>query len=208
MLFNIEEAGHRIAGWLVPDNPSAQPAIMTVLDGVRRRELVADGFRPDILGAGLHGTGFCGFLIDEGTCPGYTPESELELFDTDSNILLYRRTRFPTVALRLFHLDTQTVKTYPLDRAVSGSLQMIYTGVETIAEEALFNLIHLTFESIFVSGALLYRRYEPFIRQKGFSRSILLNDPYRELAGRLLRLKKLGPKTAGRRAGRAWARQG
>lgn len=192
MLFNIEEAGQRIAGWLVADNSAVESALIIVLDGGRRRlRLVANTYRPDLRELGLHPTGYCGFIIDALTCPEVTPEAKVEVFDEGSNTLIFRRTLDAPSTMRLFNLETQTFPAYNLARHLSPQLEMIYSNAEMVGEETNTHLLHLAFESILISGTLLYRLYEPMMKTREFRRCILLCEPRREIAARLLRAKTL-----------------
>jgi hypothetical protein len=194
MIFNIDEdTGGRIVGWVVPDNPSQTPSIYAVVGGRTRHRIGANDFRNGLKASGLHETGTCGFLIDEQNCPGIAPGVELEFFDAESNMLVFRRTRRDPVPIRLFHLETQTSPIYRLERELSPLVQMSYSSAELVGEDTLVSIFNLSFtESVFVSGALNYRRYEPYMRTKDYRRSVLLGDPHRELAARLLRLQALG----------------
>lgn len=202
MLFNIEEAGSRIAGWLVPDNPSATGSIIAVLGGRERHQILATTFRPDIKDHGLHKTGFCGFIVDNETCPGLRPDAQIELFDDHSNMLLFRRPPPGAAEIRLLHVETQTMPLFDIGLHVAPAVQMIYSSAEMIGEETLNNLLCLEFNSIVVSGAVILNKYEHAIEFRRWRSSILLAYPYRELAARLLRLKML----AG--AAESWRRMG
>lgn len=193
MLYNVEEKGARVAGWLAPDNLTAEPYLIVCLDDGRKRvEVPANRHRPDIKGLRWHDTGNCGFLIDPETCPGYDPARDVEVYDGQTNFLLYRRGPPDPAAIRLFHLETQTQPVLPVTERVSGAVQMIYSTVDIIGEQTLTNLLGQDFPSIVVTGAVLYKSYESWLKQHEYRRSILLSDAFRDLAGRLIRARSLG----------------
>jgi hypothetical protein len=194
MIFGLDaDTGSRVVGWLVPDNPSMTPTLDVLVAGQSRCSVTASIVRDDIKASGLHETGICGFVIDAQACPGFAPGVDLEVFDARTNLLVYRRCRQEPLPLRLFHLETQTAPIYPLAWELTLLLQMIYGSAEFIGQDTLAGIFNLGFtESVFVSGALSYPRYHPHLRARAFRRSVLLGDPNRELAARLLQLQALG----------------
>lgn len=190
MLFEIDEDdGRRITGWIVPDHPSIEPAVIVAPDGGRRSRIAATGYRRRLREERLHATGICGFVVDEATCPDLLPGAGVSIFEEESNVLVYRRATTESVPIRHFHLET--------DPSLSlGDLrdlfQISYGSVEFLGEESVVSLLNIAFTpSVFVSGAVLYRRFEPYLGSGGFRRSILLCDPTRALAARLLRAKEI-----------------
>jgi hypothetical protein len=205
MMFQIDEmVPDRVHGWLIPDNPAAPAEVVVVSGGGLRRERVpAAVFRADIRESGFHPTGHCGFTLDASTLPLMATDEDFDVLDVASNTLLYRRSRTADVAIRLFNLETQTLPVYPIARSLFPMLQMIYTGVETIAEEALVSVMRTPWLSVLVSGGLLLKNYEGSLAWgQGFSRTILLSHPARELAARLMRAKSLGAEFEGQRGWR------
>jgi hypothetical protein len=192
MLFTIDVAGDFVGGWLVTDNPAATPVLTVVLkSGRERRALKSDLFRPDLKNAGLHSTGLCGFVLDQETCPGFEPGQPIEVYDAASNLLMYRFAAGADAPVRLFHLETQTFPVYPVARHLSPLVQLVYADADMIAEETLANLLYLPWTSVLVSGAILLRNYEGPLEAGAYDRVVLLCDPLRELAGRLIRAKAL-----------------
>jgi hypothetical protein len=193
MLFRLEEdAGANVRCWVVPDNPSMEPSLYVVVDGRERYLIPTNEHRPDIAAHGVHRTGRCGFILDETICPGLAPDVDLECYDSVSNLLVYRRRKPEHLEAKLFHLETQTSPNYPLVQEVSRRVQMSYGSAEFIPEETIRTILGISStNSVFLSGALAYRRYESFIRSNELLRTIVLGNPYRELAARLLRLKSL-----------------
>lgn len=189
MRFDVPaDDGSTITGWVTPDNPAAEPAVIAMLDDGRRHRIAASQVWPDLRAYGLHATGLCGFVVDAASCPGLRDWGGVALFDEHSNTLIYRRPTELVSAARLFHLETGA------DAVVASALgprfQLAYGSAEFIGEETLVGILDIAFtSSVFVSGALRYRRFERQLRAAGFQCSILLGDPLRTLAATLLRLQ-------------------
>lgn len=204
MMFNIEEAGERIAGWLIADNPAAPPTLIVVLrEGRERRVHSARTVRTDLKDIGLHETGECGFVLDGSEIPDLSPETGIEIYEEASNTLLYRRAEGADAPIRLFHLETQSMPVYPLARHLSPMIQMIYGEAEMISDETLTNIMRLHWPSVLISGGVLLRNYEGGLQAQDYRRAIVLSDPRRELAARLIRLKSLAAEPASRTGWRA-----
>ncbi len=108
MLFNIEvDEGKRIVGYLVPDTFSGSASVR-VTDG--ERELLVlrcEEERAALVAVGRHATGRCGFTIDETLITDLAGKEAIELYDEETNILIYRR-RPPArlIEKRIFRLET------------------------------------------------------------------------------------------------------
>ncbi len=191
MLFDIEsDRADRVSGWVVPDHPSAQPVVVASSGRDLRLRVLAGDARPDLVQRRLHATGLCGFRLDAQAWPALRDGADIQLYEEGSNILIYRRMSEPGLPIRLFQLETQSLPFYPLVGELCPHVRMIYSGCETIGEESLTGILTIGFtDSIFVSGAVSYRRYEPYLRERAFRRVVLLCDPVREPATRILRLK-------------------
>lgn len=138
----------------------------------------------------LHPTGLCGFVLDELSCPGLPSFSPVSVFEAGSNVLIYRRALVEPVRLRLFHLATEPV---PVLGDLRALFQMSYSSMDVLGEESVISVLNVAFtDSLFVSGAILYPRFEPYLRAAGFRRSVLLCDPNRVFAAALLHLRRLG----------------
>lgn len=191
MLFDIEvDRPGKISGWIVPDHPSAQPVVVASNGRDARLRILAGEVRPDLVQRRLHGTGLCGFRLEADAWPALRDEADIQLYEERSNILIYRRMKEPGLPIRLFQLETQSLPFYPLVGELCPHVRMIYSGCETIGEESLTGILGIGFtDSILVSGSVAYRRYESCLRERAFRRVVLLCDPVREPAARILRLK-------------------
>lgn len=192
MLFSIDEdVGKRIVGWLMPDNPAASPRVIVHLDPNRHVVVESLIYRPLLKEQGLHNTGICGFVADESNCPGLSRAADLEIMDADSNVLIYRRRRGADLIERKFlRLETQLFRSFSLDDELTGYFQMSYKSLELMPEETTRSIFAIPFTgSIFASGRIQWRVWEPLLRDRGFTVGIMLRDPFEEMSERLLILK-------------------
>ncbi|MBV9077658.1 MAG: hypothetical protein JO048_09250 [Methylobacteriaceae bacterium] len=205
MQFAIEEDGpERIRGWVVPDRPSALPALVADIGRGGTRRLVATDPRPALLRDRRHPSGRCGFEIRRGD-PLFD-DDRLMLFEAGSHMLVYRRAPANPIEVRLYFQQTQSSPVYDLERELRPLFRMTYGACETVAEEALRSILGLDFTpSLLVSGLVPFRRAEPFVAAPRFRRVTLLSEPYREPASRILRIRALAEHAT---PGAAWRRLG
>jgi hypothetical protein len=192
MLFSIDEdVGTRLEGWVMPDNPAVTPSVIVHLNPERHVVIEAFVFRPLLKENSLHNTGICGFVLDENNCPGLSSASDLKIYDADNNVLLYRRT--PAGGLidkKFFRLEPQLFRSAALDSFLVPRFHMAYAALELFAEETIRSILSISFSpSIYAAGRVLWRVWEPLLRDRGYRAGILLRDPYHELAERLMILK-------------------
>src|SRR5262245_30395448 len=137
MLFNIElDLGKRIVGYLVPDGFSRSPSVR-VADG--KRDLVILPCleeRAALVAAGRHESGCCGFTIDETIIPDLSQQDALEIYDQETNILIYRR-RLPSQVTqkRIFRLETHLFPLWRLDDRLERQFQYFHKGIERYGRE-------------------------------------------------------------------------
>jgi hypothetical protein len=196
MLFNLEaDTGAAIVGYVVPDGYSAVPAI--VLRSKNKEVLVqpANEVRPALVVAGRHETGTCGFRIDETAAPGLSRMEDLELYEAQTNVLIYRRPQAHHLARKILRLETHLLPLWRLDNALKSQFQYSSLGIESLGRETttqMFLLNHVN--SVYVSGRLLYKNYVNHIESR-FETIFMMHNPYEEMAERLLVLQKI--KTSG-----------
>src|SRR5450755_4005031 len=185
MLFNIDEdAGGRLEGWVMPDNPAVTPRVIVRLDYQNHVVIEAFVFRPLLKEQGLHNTGVCGFVLDENNCRGLTGASKLEIYDADNNLLIYRRR--PTAGLidkKFFRLEPQLFRSVALDELFMPRFHMTYPALDLVSEETIRSILSMPFTpSIYAAGRVFWRVWEPLLRDRGYMVGVLLRDPYHELA--------------------------
>jgi hypothetical protein len=191
MLFNIErDEGNRIVGYVVPDTFSGTAAIR-ITDGQRDlMVLQCLEERAALVAAGRHATGQCGFTIDETLVADLSRQEGLEIYDNETNILIYRR-RPPTEVIqkRVFRLETHLIPLWRLDDRIERHFQYFHKGIERHGRETTTQVFVLSnSSSLYLSGRLVFKAFESYIDEK-FCCIAVLRDPYMELAERLLALK-------------------
>lgn len=195
MLFSIDEdVGERITGWLMPDNPSVTPRVLVHLNPEHHVVVEASVYRPLLKEQGLHNTGVCGFVIDEANCQGVTAAAHLEITDSENNVLIYRRrVDAPLVECKFLRIETQLFRSAHLDDELARRFHMSYKPMELLPEETTRSIFAISFtNSIFASGRIFLRPWEPLLRDRGFKIGMLLREPFEELSERLLILKWAG----------------
>jgi hypothetical protein len=192
MLFSIEEdTGERIAGYIVPDGYSDVPTIRVCNKGKELYKFLANEKREALVHAGRHETGQCGFSIDTSVLPNIRDLVDLELFEADSDILVYRRPQPHNIKKKLLRLETHLFPLWTLDDAIAPQFQYFAKGIENLGRETVTQLFLLNrVESVYLSGKILYKNYGYYI-ESGFQTLVILQDPYAELAERLLVLSKI-----------------
>jgi hypothetical protein len=194
MLFNIEvDEGIRIVGYLVPDTFSVSPSLR-ITDGQQDLLILpCREERPSLVVAGRHDTGRCGFTIDETIIANLAQQLALEIYDQETNILIYRR-RPPSQVTqkRILRLETHLFPLWRLDDRIENHFQYFYKGIERHGRETTTQLFLLNNStSLYLSGRLIIKTYDNYINDT-FNCIALLQDPYTELAERLLTLKYMG----------------
>lgn len=191
MLFNIElDEGSRIVGYLVPDAFSGSPSLR-ITDGQKDLSFLScQEERGALVAAGRHDNGRCGFTIDQTIIADLPQQNSLEIYDQETNILIYRRRPSSAVAQkRILRLETHLFPLWRLDDAMANHFQFFYKGIERHGRETTTQLFLLNNStSLFLSGRLILRAYDNYLNDT-FDCVAILRDPYTELAERLLTLK-------------------
>jgi hypothetical protein len=192
MLFNIEaDTGDKVTGYVVPDGFSEVPSIRASCDGEEILVFSANEIRESLVAAGRHETGTCGFTLDSTLVAGLPELANLQLFHADSDLLIYRRPQPHAIRKKILRLETHLFPLWRLDCAFGVDFQYFANGVEQLGRETVTQLFLLNqVESIFLSGRILYKNYAYFIEPE-FQTVLILQDPYHELAERLLVLSKI-----------------
>lgn len=191
MLFTAwSDTGSCINAYLVPDNFSSTSSLDILAGGVVIKTLAPNAFNEFM--KGRHETGNVGFLIDEKVIDGLAEISDLELRDASTGILVYRRTSQPVIQQSIFRLETHLLPLGRLDNAFNGRFRFWYDRIDQYTSETARNILSFhSFGSLYSSGRLLYNNFDYYI--DGHQKTIvLIQDPYEELAERLLLFNKLG----------------
>lgn len=193
MLFNIEyDGGDRIIGYVVPDGYTGEAKLKICANDRILLETTTAEDRPALVAAGRHQTGKCGFTLDSTVLSGIDGVSDLEIYEESNNILIYRRPRANFIQKKVLRIDTHLFPFQKFDTAIRRFFQYHMVRIERFGKETIdqFFLLNAV-NSIFLSGRIMYKNYQNYIEGQ-FSTFIVLQDPYEELAERLLIMKILG----------------
>lgn len=205
MRFFIDlDQGDLIRGWIVPDNPLAVSRVVVSVDGRRVAEVPAQLTDLTFKENGWHSTGQCTFQLTEAEVPGLAGLPRLDLYDADTNVLVYRRARKAgLVQQRLVLLNTSIHPETVLQAALFRHFQQCHFGLERLSDEILTSTLACRFApSALLSGAITVPRYEGFFTPDLALSAILVHDPHVEMATRMLWLKALAEAAAD--PARAW----
>ena len=182
---------HSIRGWIVPDNPLAISRVVVSVEGRRVAEVAASVIDDTFRRNGLHSTGQCTFMLTEAEVPGLAGLPRLELYDADTNVMVYRRTPAAgTVAQRVLLLNTGIEPETALQGALFPHFHHSYFGIHKLPDEILMSVLtSRTVPSMFLSGAVIVPRYEQYFTPDLMLTGILVQDPHVEMAARMLWLK-------------------
>lgn len=199
MLFNIEhDLGTEIIGYVVPDGFSGRSTIRVMCGAEELLKKVTDSPRDALVAAGRHETGLCGFTITEGEIPGLADLTELEIRDNETDVIIYRRHN-PDAIVRqkVFRLETHLLPASRIDRALQPRFQFYFPSIDRFGLETTHQMFLMNnTESVYASGRVSYRSVEYYLDQ-GYSSMTVIQDPFDELAERILLLRLIGENRAG-----------
>ena len=192
MLFNIEsDTGDRVVGYIVPEGFTGRPSLSVRSNGETLLVLQANDHRDSLVAAGRHETGLCGFVIDTTLVPDLPHLADLELFEAESNTLIYRRRQPHFVAKKILRIETHLLPLVRLDDQFSNAFQYRAIMIDRYGRETvtqLFLLDHV--DSVYLSGRILHKNYAYFA-DTVFKMALTMHEPYVELAERLLLLRSI-----------------
>ncbi len=196
MMFGIHhDDGVSVHAFLIPDSGGTTPAMKIRGDGTDLLTMEANELRPELVAAGRHATGLCGFRIDETMVPNLQQYEDLEITEQKSGIIIYRRKRPTYLAQKVFRLETHLLPLWRLDEALKPHFQYWYKGVDRHGMETTTQAFCLPdAESLFISGRLLVNNLHIHL-SKGFKTIAMFREPYEELAERLIFLKSANQQT-------------
>jgi hypothetical protein len=194
MFFHIDaDLGHRITGWVVPDDPSQPPKILVRIQNQEEFGLEADIMRPEVRDLGVHPTGAVGFEITNLIVPDLDHVDDLELFDAVDHIPIYRR--FPRgrfIERKVFLFDCSVMPQRRIVNAASRRFALSYTCAEHYRPETIHALINnKSARSQFMAGRPNFSRVCEHLRSASYVMAATLREPFTEMAERLLVLKLL-----------------
>ena len=203
MLFNIEaDTGAAVTGYVVPDNFSGVPSIILHSNGEDVLVRPANEIREALVSAGRHQTGACGFMVDERLVPALAKMHDLEIYDSDTKLLIYRRPKPHFLGKRVLRLETHLFPLWRFDEALKSRFQYFSRGIEKLGRETTTQLFLLNqVNSVYLSGRILYKSFRHYI-DSHFETIFIMHNPYEEMAERLLvfaQIKKVGTDVLGMR---------
>jgi hypothetical protein len=203
MLFNVEwDAGAFLTAYMVPDGFSGVPTIILRSNGEDVLVQQANEVRAAIAASGRYQGGACGFRIDSSQAPALADMDDLEIYDADTNLLLYRRLRPQYLAKKILRLETHLFPLWRLDEALKPRFQYFSRGIEKLGRETTTQLFQLhNIGSVYLSGRILFKNYRHLI-DSHFDVVFAMHNPFEEMAERLRvlgQIKKVGLETLGMR---------
>ncbi|MCJ2032957.1 hypothetical protein [Methylobacterium sp. J-068] len=199
MRFYVDhDLGYRIRCWVIPDNPAAISRVYVGLEGRRVAEMEAWLVDPVIRAQGWHSTGQCVFEITDDEVPGVSAARRVEIYDADTNVLIYRRSPNPSpIQGKVLLVDASINSDSALQSIVFDRFQQSYFRIGSLSDEVLRVLFESPWlTSSFLSGTIALARYEGYFVGDNLLTTALLHDPYVEMASRLLWLKARASVTA------------
>jgi hypothetical protein len=191
MNFTIDaDDGRSIRGWIVLDNPATIPKLTLVIPN--RPELTFDAniHRADIQEMGQHLTGHVGFDVNESLVADLAALDDVTLLESESRLMIFRRSRPQHVRKKLYIFDASVMPQSKILRELSNRFTNYHFHSERLSFETMFVIIHGHFcPSVALYGRSNFNRYAADMNNAGFVRAALLQEPYTELAERLLTLK-------------------
>ena len=189
--FIDHDQGDSIRGWIVPDNPLAISRVAVSVEGRRVADVAASLTDETFKRNGWHATGQCTFVLTAAEVPGLPNLPRVELYDVDTNVLIYRRAPPDgQVPLRVMLINTGIEPETLLQAALFPHFQHCYFGIHKLPDEIMTCVLTgSAAPSAFLSGAVTIPRYENYMTPDLMVTAILLQDPYIETATRMRWLK-------------------
>jgi hypothetical protein len=197
MFFNIQhDTGNEISGYIVPDGVSGSVNLVLRVNNQDVLDFTANITIESLVHAGRHSTGECGFLISNeqlagidftGTeFTGLETVYELEIRKRDDNMLIYRRPSYSFIQKKILRLETQILPLWRFDKYLEPRFQYAMNNIENYGRETTTQFFLLNgIVSEYLSGRILCRNYAHYI-EDNYECITLIQDPYEELAERLL----------------------
>ncbi|TGE00282.1 hypothetical protein [Methylobacterium nonmethylotrophicum] len=194
MRFNFNVVGPAsFSLWIAPDDMRRTPRIRVVIDRTRETVIEAWLHFPQLKEFGWHVNGVCGFALSDASCPGLDQAQSYDIYDADTNILLYRyRAGAPYRPARVLSLDYTINQDNVARDMLFPEFALAYFGIDDIHYDLLRCIFDIKYsDSMLLQGSVLLKRYEDVIIDGGYVKTILVVDPYVELAKRILWLRRM-----------------
>jgi hypothetical protein len=203
MLFNVEaDTGAIVTAYMIPDGFSGAPTIVLRSNGEDVLVQQSNEIRPAIAASGRYEGGACGFRIDSRQAPALAEMTDLEIYDAETNVLIYRRPRPHFLSKKILRLETHLFPLWRLDEALKPRFQYFSCGAEKLGRETTTQLFQLyNIASVYLSGRILFKNYRRLV-DSHFEVIFAMHNPYEEMAERLRvlgQIKRVGLEALGMR---------
>ena len=190
MIFEMHETTDgTIAGWVLPDNPSAVPKIDIYGPGGLAKQLDANVHHTLLRDRELHDTGLCGFRITEENLPELPRmRDDIVVREHDSGVLIYRRF-LPDkhVPQKLLMFNLQVLPDLKTGEVIARQFALHHSVVQQYPQQTFTALVrNPTARSLYLSGCLSLQQCEQQLREYQFKIVALIRNPFEEMAERLL----------------------
>jgi hypothetical protein len=192
MYFNLQsDTGEAVVGYVVPDSFSGVPRLRVCQDGEELLSFTANEIRSELIAAGRHETGACGFRIDVRMLPDLANLPRLEVFDVESGVLIYRRPSESQINKKILRLETQMFPLWRLDICLQKRFQYFSRGAEQYGKESVTQMFLLDFvKSSYLSARIFFQNFAYYVEKSHFETIALIREPHLELSERLIMLGK------------------
>ena len=186
------DIGRHIRGWVVPDNPHAISRVHVYVEGRRVADIPATLIGDNLLNLGWHSTGQCIFAISHKEIPGVAEIERLDVYDAETNVLVYRRTPMEgRLAKRVMLVSSSIYPETALQTSLYSHFRQCYFDIGDYPEEILTSIFNSdTLDSGLFSGRILLHRYEDNFVASKTTVMLLIHDPFVEMANRLIWLRE------------------
>jgi len=188
MLFHMEPHDGTLVGWVLPDNPAAMPRVKIFGPDGLLVELEANALRTDLRDRGMHETGMAGFVIDSKILPKPELFNQIEIRESNTNILIYRAFQPGAhIEQKLFRFELQAMPDTKTEELFARRFNLYYGAAQRFPQETMFGVVNNpAAKSVYISGRLNFQQYEQLLREREFKIVALIRNPYEEMAERLL----------------------
>jgi hypothetical protein len=179
MFFHIDsDRGDYIYGWILPENPSAEPHVIAYADG-RQVRIAPTLVHSDMVAAGDHDTGLCGFEVTERDLPGLKAAADVKIIDEATGITIYVRPKPRSyIEDKLFLFELREAQNSYCAHVFADAFHLSFPGIDEFPQDTRNACIRVKYTtSLFVSGAVCIRADEPFLREYDFKMAAVLADP-------------------------------
>lgn len=190
MLFHMEDDNEgNLVGWVLPDNPTAIPAIKILMPDGSSIEIKANMLRTDLRDRGHHETGMIGFSLNKSSHPEVTQAvDQIEIREAQTNVLIFRRYRKDThLAQKLFRFELRAMPDPQIEGLFAKYFTYFYGTAQRYPQDTFFGIFNNpTAKSVYISGRPSFQQYEQMLKERKYKIVTLIRSPYEEMAERLL----------------------